>query len=420
MLNGIEETAPTIRKLKINIPSSVIDEEISRAYDKLRVTARIPGFRVGKAPQAILEKKFSSAVEHDVLEKIVPEFYSKAVEEAKLMPLGYPHIDGDFRILRNQSISFTATVEIKPELKDLDYEGIAITEKTISVEDKDIESAMKALHESRAILKVAEGNLKDSDVAILDCDAFIDGKEIKELALKDYPLILGSGSLPKEFSDILSGKKKGDIFDVKINFDPSFANKAIAGKDVLFKGTVTETKEKVLPALDDEFAKGFNTNSIEELRKKLRENILSRKKSKIDNEYKKELLDHLINNHNFEVPASLVMREVQHLTDESKENAMSEGRTVKPDEELKKDFEPAAIRNAKGMIILEAIGRKENIAVNEDDIDRLISEIAAQNDLKPEEVKKLYIMRDGSLDGLRHRLYSDKVLDLVLAKAVIK
>lgn len=420
MLQEVEEITPTVRKLKINIPSSVVEEEITNAYNKLKTYAKIPGFRVGRVPQAILEKKFSRDIENQVLEKIVPEFYSKAVKEAQIFPITYPNIDGDLKILKNQPLSFTATVEVKPEIKNLNYEGIILKEKTFSVEDKEIDSAIRILQENKAFLKVSEGHVKEGDVAIIDCRAFVDGREIKELALKDYPFILGSPSLPKEFSDTVSDKKKGENFEIKINFEATHPNKNIAGKEVLFKVAIIELKEKVVPTLDDEFTKGFNCSNIEELRKKIYENIYNRKKNQVNNEYNKELLDNLISNHDIEVPASMANRELEFLIYGARQDAMRQGKAVKTDEELKKEYESKARENVKGIIILESVGRKEKIEVSDDDVKQAIDEIAVENGLKPEEVKKLYIMKEGSLDGLKNRLYTDKVLNLVLSKAVIE
>jgi trigger factor len=432
MLQEIEETTPTTRKLKINIPSSVIEEEITNAYNKLRVSAKIPGFRVGKVPRAILEKKFGNDIEKQVMEKIVPEFYLQAVKEAKITPVTYPNIDGNLKIVRNQPLSFTAAVEIKPEVENLNYEGIVLKEKTFSVEENEIETAIKTLRESKALFKVTECPVREGDIAIIDCDAFIDSKEVKELQLKDYTFILGSRGLPNEFSEALSGRKKGENSEIKINFEVTHPNKTIAGKEVLFKTSITETKEKILPDLDDEFAKGFNCSDVEELKKKIYENIYNTRKNQINNEYKKELINYLITNHDFEVPPSMVNRELEFLIYEAKQEAMRKG--VNPplppfdkggegglwDEELRKEHEPKARENVKGIIILDAIGRKEKIEISDDDIKQAIDEIAAQNELKPEEVKKLYIMKEGSLDGLKNRLYTGKVLDFVLSKAIIK
>ena len=164
----------------------------------------------------------------------------------------------------------------------------------------------------------------------------------------------------------------------------------------------------------------FKCSDMEELKKKIHENIYNRKKNQITTEYKNEIIDYLVSNHNLDVPASMVNRELEHMILEAKQSLTRDNIPIKKDEELKKDYEQKARKNMAGLIILEAIGKKEKIEITEDDIKKAIDELAAQNELKPEEVKKLYIMRDGSLDGLKNRLFTDKILDAVLSKAVIK
>jgi len=420
MLTEIEETSSIIRRLKINIPSSVIEEEITKAYNKLRVTAKIHGFRTGKVPRAILEKRFSTDIEHQIIEKIIPEFYTEAVREAQITPLTLPHLEGDFRIQKNQPISFIATVEIKPEVKELAYEGIVLKEKTFSVSEDEIEKSLQILLEKRAMLKVSEGPLKEGDVAIINCQAFLDDKEVTELALKDYPFVFGSPFLPKEFSSALSTKKKGENFEISINFDSAHPNKEIAGREVLLKVSVTELKEKVVPALDDEFAKSFNLSNVEDLRKKIREEMLKRRQQQVNNEYKEEIIKHLLTSYDFDVPPSMVSREIESLVADAKQEAAKRRETINTDEELRKEYESKARENVKAMIILEAVGKKETVEVNDDDVNRAVAEIASENEMKPEDVKRLFIYRDGSLEGLKSRLYTDKILDLILSKAVIE
>ena len=420
MSQEIEVKTSTTRRLKINIPASVIEGEIAKAYNKLKTIAKIPGFRPGKVPQPILERKFGKEIENEVLGKIVPEFYSKAVEEAKITPVTYPDIDGDLKIVKNQPLSFTVTVEIKPEIENLNYEGIELKEKPFSVEEDEVKTALNVLQENKAILKVSDFPLRKGDVAIIDCEAFTGVEEVKELSSKDYPFILGSQALPQEFTDSILGKKKGANLEIKINFEAEHLNRTIAGKEILFKVSITETKEKVLLPLDDEFAKGFNCANMEELKKKIHENIYNRKKNQITTEYKNEIIDYLVSNHNLEVPASMVNRELEHMILEAKQSLTRDNIPIKKDEELKKDYEQKARKNVAGLIILEAIGKKEKIEITEDDIKKAIDELSAQNELKPEEVKKLYIMRDGSLDGLKNRLFTDKILETVLSKAAIK
>ena len=420
MLQKIEQISPTTKKLEINIPSDVIKSETDSAYNKIRATTKIPGFRPGKVPQAILEKRFSKNVEAEVIEKIVPEFYIKAIKEANLEPVSYPHIDDKIELVAGQPLTFTVTIEVKPEIGELKYEGIALKEKTFTVEDDEIEKTLKLMQESKALYSVTEETLKDDDMAIINTDAYIADKLYEELSYKDYPLVLNPDSMPKEFIDALIGKKTGEAAEVKLKFENDHPNKTIAGKEVLFKVQITESKKKNIPPLDDEFAKEANCSSLEELKNKIRDNLVNMKKSQINLEYKKEILNELIKMHSFDVPDSMVQGEIDSLIHNAKQDAEKKGATLKSDEELRKDYETTARDNVKSVILLEAIGKKEKIEASEDDIKKAIDEIAARNNLKPEEVTRLYSVREGSMDALRSRLFADKVLDFILEKATIQ
>lgn len=429
MLQEVEEITQTTRKLKINIPSDVIEEEIARAYNKLRASVKIPGFRVGKVPQAILEKKFAKDVEAQVIEKVVPKFYSMALKEAQIIPVGYPSIAEKIELVRNQPLSFTVTVEVKPKIEDLTYEGIELKEKTFSIEEKDVEATIKVLQEGRALFKVSEDAIKEDDMAIIDYDAFIDDDAIKELSAKDYPFIVNSSqftvnsertTMNGELTNALLGKKKGDTLELKIYFDNTHPNKTIAGNEVLFKISITEVKRKFVPALDNEFIKSFDCKDLDELKKKVYDDLYKKKKNQTTMEYKKELLNILVNSHNFEIPSSMLENELEILVHNAKQNATQKGEAPRGDDELRQVYKPIARGNVKGVLVLEAIGKKEKIEVGDEDVNKFINDFSQQYNLTPEEVKRLYIVKDGSLDGLKNRLYADKVLDFVLEKAVVK
>ncbi|MBI4682278.1 MAG: trigger factor [Nitrospirae bacterium] len=420
MLQEVEKVSPTIRRLRINIPSEVIQSETAALYNEIRTTTKIPGFRPGKVPHAILVKKFCKRVEAEVIEKVVPRFYMEAIKEAEVEPVNYPDIDDKIELKEGQPLLFTVTVEIKPEIENINYEGITLKKETFLIEEESVEKSIKLLQENKALYSVSEDELKEGDMAIITSDAFIDGQLINELSYKEYPLVLGSADMPKEFSEALTGKKKDETVELKMNFESDHPNKTLAGKEVLFKLLITEAKKKNLPPVDDELAQSADCSTMDELRKKIRENLAKRKDGEINMEYKKEILNTLIKRHDFDVPFSMVRGEIESIIHHEKENAARKNREVRPDEELKKEFESQARDNVKSVLLLEAIGKKENITVSDDDIKAAIDEIAARNNLKPEEVTKLYAVREGSMEALKSRLFADKVLDFILGKATIQ
>ncbi|MEN8263110.1 MAG: trigger factor [Nitrospirota bacterium] len=420
MLQKVEELSPTTRKLQINVPTEVIQSETASLYNELKVSTKIPGFRQGKVPQALLIKKFGKNVEAQVIEKVVPQFYMEAIKEAKLEPVSYPNIDDKIEIKQGEPLSFSVTVEIKPDMGELNYDGITLKEKTFSVEDSEIDKAVESMRENKALFTVTDDALDNGDMAIVNNEAFIDYQLKEEMCYKDYPYIVGSQDMPEEFGKALVGKKKGETAEVKISFEDDHPNNTVAGKEVQFKISVTETKKKNLPPVDDEFAKEAECENVEALKNKIRDGLSERKKSGINLDYKKEILNELIKRHAFDVPDSMVKGEIESMLEQAKQNAMRIGQDVPPDEELSKESEPVARENVKSVLLLEAIGKKENIEVNDADVKGAVNEIAARNNMKPEELMKLYTVREGSLDAMKSRLFADKVMDFLLEKATIE
>jgi trigger factor len=419
MLQEIEEIGPTTRRLRINIPAEVIQSELDASYNQLRATVKVPGFRPGRVPQAILKKRFGKDVEAEVLRKIVPEYYTKAIEEAKIEPVGYPDIDKEIHITPSEPLTFTVTVEVKPEMGELKYEGIEIEKKTISIGDEDVEKAIKLIQENRALYSVTEEEVGEGDMAVIDCEAFIDGNQREEFSYKEYPFIIGSEAMPPEFTDALKGKKKGDVVEVKVKIDESYQDREIAGKEMICKVMIKEAKKKSLPPLDDNFAKELDAEDMEDLREKIRDDLEKRAEKQINLDYKRQLLNRLIKEHDFNVPDSMVEAELHALIIDTKQKAMQNRVPVKPDEELRQEYLLTARENVKGVLLLEAIGRKENIEVSDDEVKKAMEEMGARNGLKAEDIMRLYMMQEGSLDSFKRRLFADKVLDLLLEKAVI-
>jgi trigger factor len=420
MLQEIEEVTPTTRKLTINVPADAIQSECNTIYSQLQATAKIPGFRPGKIPQSILEKKFSKNVETEIIEKIVPRFYMEAVKEAKIEPVNYPNVEDRIVIKPGEPLSFTVTVEIKPEITDINYEGIVIKGKTAKVEDAEIDKAIESLRENKALYSATEDALEENDMAIINSDAFIDGEPKDEFSHKEYPLVIGSEEMPKEFSTELKGKKKGDEVEIKIKFDEDIPNDTLKGKELLCKVTITDGKKKNLPPLDDEFAESAECKTMEELKKKIHDGLKDRKDSQINLEYKKEIINELLKRHDFDVPASMVKGEIESLIEQAKQDAMRRNEPLKSDEELAKELETTAKENIRSVLILEAVGKKDNIEANDDDVKKAMEEIASRNNLKTEELMKLYAAREGSLDAMKSRLFADKVMDFILEKSTIE
>jgi trigger factor len=411
MLKSVEDISATKKRLSIEIPSDAIENQIKTSLDLLRRKTKIPGFRPGKAPVALLEKRYGKDVEAEVMEKLIPSFYSEALKDADITPVTQPAIEGGVDFKRNAPLSLTVTVEVRPKLETLSYEGIEVKEVPVTVGDEDVEKTLERLREDRASYEPSAEPVADGDLLVLDYAAGDGGEPVK-----DYVFKVGSPAMPEAFSAGLLGAKKSEPVTFEMEFPGDFPVEGLAGAKENITATVKEAKKVNLPALDDEFAKDLDFDNIEELRKHIREKLEESQQKSIANMMKAEILKKILESHEFEAPASLVDGEISHLV----ASARAQGRKDEPEDELKEELRPDAERNIRASLLLQMIGEKEGLDVTEDDLKEKLVSLSGQFGLSPENVMKYYISRDGSLEGLRNSVFEDKVLDLLLDRAEIQ
>ncbi len=402
MLKGIEEISATKKRLKIEIPADVVEGEIQKALKEIQKKAKIPGFRPGKAPLSIIEKKFGKDAESDVLEKLVSQAYSDAIKEANLKPVLPPMAEDAIDIRRNEPLYFELIVETRPEISDLNYENIEIEDISAEVKDEEIEDVLKRLSKERGTYEPTEEPAKPEDLVIIDYTAD-NGKEAK-----DYVFKLGAGPFPEEFSKAIEGKKKGDSFSVTIDF-PEQSIADFAGQKVTFQITVKEIKRRVeIPY--EELPNELGFENMEQLKNYVKESLENAKKDQIDTKQKSDILKKLLETHDFELPEGLIEAEIQRLAQEYE--ALGVDITQKMNE-----ISEMAKRNIKLYILLEIIGEKEGITVTEEDMKQEIMLMAKKYAIAPNAVVQYYMSRYGSLEPIRNSVFEQKVLDLLKQKA---
>ena len=413
MLKAIEEVSPTQKRLRIEISAQAIEAEISASLEKVRQRARIAGFRPGKAPMSLVEKKFGKEVESDVMQKLIPKAYSETVREADLKPVDGPVFEemGDFK--RREPFNMTVLVEVMPRIKELNYEGIKVREIDSAVADKDVDDILEGLREERAVYEPAEGPLAEGDIAIMDYKFLIEGAgEGAEEEKTSQVFKLGSRTMPPDFSRALTGKKKGESLDIPVDFPEDFPAKEMAGRHTVFHVAINDAKKAKIPALDDELAKDIGYENLETLKAHVREHTAESKKRAVRKMQKAQIIEKLLQTHEFEAPPGLVVKELKDLVEEAA------AREKNPDiEALRKTFEAAATRNVKASLLLELIGEREKVEVSEEDVKVKVADLAKRLSVSPENVVKYYVSRHGSLDGLRHAIFEEKVAELLLLKA---
>ncbi|HEY4485724.1 MAG TPA: trigger factor [Nitrospiria bacterium] len=422
---AVEEISSVKKSLKIEVPAEVVTQEISAAYSDLNRRVRIPGFRPGKAPLSLLEKRYGPSVEEDVIRRLIPDYYRRAIKETGLHPVDLPAIE-KIELKKHAPLSFTALVEITPAIPLGTYTGLKVNKPKMEVTTIEVDRALEALQEQHAQLAACPEDhpVAEKDFVLIDFEGTVDGQPLKGGPRKNQMLQIGSKSAIPGFEEQLIHSKRGDRVKVQAAFPKEHPEPELAGRPVEFDVTIREVKRKLLPALDDEFAKDVgNFESLERLKARLHEDLTARMKRDAEHAIKTALLQQLAEAHRFEVPASLVEREVEEslarLQQRLPKGVTLEQAKIDP-QVFRKEIEPAAIEKVKGRLILQAIADQERLTVTKEEVDSALSRTAQELKLNPEDVRRLILSQEGTLDGFEARLREDKAMDWVVSEAVIE
>lgn len=419
----IEDISATKKRLNIEIPTDVIEKEFRRSLEDVKQRARIPGFRAGKAPDSMIEKKFGNDIKSDILDRLVPDYYTKAMKEASLVPVSMPKFESSLEIRKNEPLAIALTVEVRPEVGELNYVGMKVEDMPVVIEEKEVDDTLASLRESRVMYEPVDRDVKDDDLIIIDYVKFDPSGEKEIASAKDQVMNLGRNLTPQGILDAVLGKKKGDVIDIELPVVEGEKLKDDPGKGDKLKVTIKEVKEKRLPALDDELAKDFGYDDLPALREKVKENLEKNKKDHAARQQKAKLLDSLLVSREFDVPDSLMERELETLMLNEMQSQNQPGQEAASAGQdpvlLKEQLRPKAVRNVRAAMILDTIADREKITVSEDELKARVVTLARHMSATPEAIMNYYLTRDGSLDGLKGAIRDEKVLDFIHAKAEI-
>ena len=417
----VEDISPVKKKLHIQVLPDAIAKEMTKAVADVSKKAKIPGFRPGKAPKAVVERHYQAEIESEVMNRLISDSYLQAVRENNLSPVEMPNITNISPLQKDAPLNFTAMVEVRPQFTLGTYEGIEITEPPVTVTDEEVAQTIDRLREMYAQLEVVEGKpLDTTHTAIIDFEGFRDGKSIEGAKAEDHTLTLGSGSLIPGFEEQIVGMQKGDTREISVNFPADYNNKDLAGKDAKFSVTLKEVKQKVLPELNDEFAKDLGDHkNVDELKARIREDIGVRKKNELSTGQREELMGKLVEAHAFEVPEGMVERELMSMARSQATRMARQGMDLQNFDiaafrERNRDL---AVKRVKGILLMEAIADKEKIEISDDEVSTALAAAARSTGQKLDAVRKYYENQEGGLDSLRTTLLQEKTLAHLLSKA---
>lgn len=423
MKSVLEDISSVKKKLKIEISPDDIKRERSRVLANITKKAAIPGFRPGKAPKSVVERYYKEEIRSDVMGKLITNAYMTALHEHKLNPVANPEISdiSDDSLIEDIPITFTATIEVRPAIELGQYNEIEIPSVDTGVSDEEVDKTIDRLREMYAQLEVVEGrSVQGRDTLIIDIEGTSEGRLIPGIKASDYTITLGTDNLIPAFEEQLIGMSKGETREIKITMPADYADKEIAGRDVLFTVTLKEIKQAVIPELNDEFAKDAGGHeNVSELRAGIRKDLEARKKSEAATAQREAILVKLIESHSFDAPPSMVEEELNFMLKRQLERLARQGADP---EQLNRDMfreehRGLAERRVKGVLLLDAIAEKENLSVSQRELSAQLAALASKAGITAEELKKYYESREGGLDGLRSAILRDKTIDLLLSRA---
>ena len=369
----VEEISSINKKINIEIPLEQVTKEVESFYQQVGKQAKIKGFRSGKIPRGILERYFKDHVKSEVIQKLIQESYPAALSEKDLHPVSPPVIDPG-ELESGKPFQYSATVEVKPEIKIDGYIGLNIEGKKESAKEEEVEERLKGLQNLHAQLKTVPElrPVQSGDHVIIDYEARMDNKPLEEGKAVDFTVEVGGGRFIPALEEKMIGLKPEEEREIEVPFPEDYGYKKWAGKTVSFFVKVKEIKEKVLPSLDDEFAKDLGDYaSLEDLKAKLKEEIEKEKELMLDRQLKDQMIEQLIQANSFEIPESMVVEQAKALVSDTKLRLASQGIALKnlniPEEKLQEDYREVAQKQVRTYLILEKIATQEGNTVTDEE-----------------------------------------------------
>ena len=422
---NVEDVSPLTKKMIITLPEAQVAQELESAYKKLNAEVSLKGFRKGKVPRQVLEKNYRPKVEYDLAEKLIQETYFDALEKSKIDAVVHPDIR-EQKFAEDGTFVYTAEVDVRPQFELGEYKGVEIEQVALEVTDEEVSQELEALRKQMAPLQSVEDRaIEKGHLAVVDFQGYHNGNPIKQVVGENYSVDVGSGQNGKEFEEKLLGLKKGEEASQEIDFPAGFANPILAGKKVEFKINVKDVKERVLPALDDEFAKevGEEFTTLDALKVHIREKKLQVKKDAQRGDLTDKLMRVLIENHDFEIPPRLVAYEIEAMIKELESNLERQGMTLEAAgfnrDALVEQYKLAAQSRVKGDFLLKKVAEKEGLKLENEDIDKGFKRISEQYNMPVSEVKKYFSSRDDLLPFMAE-LLNEKILSFLLDAAKMK
>lgn len=427
---SVENLAPCKKLMRVELESQEVDKTFETVTKEFQKLAALPGFRPGKAPRDMVVRKFGKEIDDDVKRKLISDSYKKAVDEQKFDVLTQPDIE-EIQFGRGQPLKFAATFETAPEFELPEYKGIPVKREARTVTEEDMERAVEALRQQRASYTKVERPAQTGDIAVVDYKgtsggaplSVIDPNAVSLTERKGFWVEIGGKSFLPGFDEQLLGAKAGEQRTINVDFPANFVTPTLAGKQAVYSVQVVEIREKVLPPVDEAFAKGYGAESVEKLREGVRKDLENELTFKQNRVTRNQLLGSLLNRVNFELPETAVARETRNVVYELVQENAKRGVSRGVLEKEKDQIYSAATQNAKDRVktafLLQKVAEKEDIKVSQEEIALRIQSLAAMYQIPAEKFAQDLQKRNGLIE-IYDQVMNEKVMEFLQQNAKIE
>ena len=422
----VEKLEKNMAKLTVEVPAENVEKAIQGAYNKMKKSINIPGFRKGKAPRQLIEKMYGKEVFYnDAIDAMLPSAYSDAVEECGEEIVSHPQIDV-VQIESGKPFVFTATVAVKPAVELGEYKGIQVEKAPIEVKDEEIEAQITKEREANSrTVTVDDRAVAQGDIVTLDFEGFVDGVAFEGGKGENYDLTIGSNTFIPGFEDQLVGAEIGKELDVNVTFPEEYGAKELAGKAAVFKSKVNGIKVKELPAVDDEFAQEVSEfDTLDEYKADIKAKLLKEKEDEAARAKEDAVIGKIIEGAKMEIPDAMVEYQTRQMLDEFAQRIQSQGISLDQyfqftgltEEKYMEEMKPRALQNIQSRLVLEAVAQAENLVAEEADIEEEIKKMADMYKMEADKIKEL--LGERQMEEMKKDIAVQKAAKLVAEAAV--
>jgi len=413
-----ETKESTKREIAVEIPATEVTRETEALIQKYQKLARLPGFRKGHVPASIIRQRFAEDIKTDVVEALVPRYFRQEADKQGLIPVSQPRVS-DLHIHDGEPLRFKASFEVLPEIKVDGYKELRAEHPVIEITDAEVEQALNQLREQHATYSAIEGRpLAEGDFAQVALDGKPRAGEGQPVHMDDVLVEIGGKNTMPEFTENLRGASAGEEKTFEVKYPEDTSEKRLAGQTFDYTVKVLSQKQKTLPELNDDFAKELGDfTGIDDVKKRIRENMEAEKKHTAEHEAKDKLVAELVKRNDFEVPEAMVDRQIDVRLERGLRALAAQG--MRSEDMKKMDLNrlrvgqrDQAVQEVKATLLLDKIADLEKIDVSEEEINHEIEALAAQTKQTSEAVRAR-LTRDGALDRIRNRIRSEKTLNLL-------